>query len=193
MPEKTTTHSEQDSETIRVALRLLAASNPMDEFPQEANAALTRLVEQLEVAMHRCTFPECVEGEKPERCGRCGDALALQSVTNELARMKEQYALLQNKFDLMCEENADNLKDVERLEEQYETLLDLLRVSVGFWVATPQEFIEAQHPVPNRDKVKQIAALLSNPAKSHDYSGAEWQGEGPEPPWASNTDKREGE
>jgi hypothetical protein len=72
------THSEQDSETIRVALRLLAASNPMDEFPQEANAALTRLVEQVEALQRENAAHDYWKGKYEER----GD---------ELADLKEQF------------------------------------------------------------------------------------------------------
>ena len=64
------------------------------------------------------------------------------------------------------ESNAQRwMTEAEDLKEQIETLEELLRVSVGFWIATPQEFIDAQHRVPDRDKVEQIAAIVSTPAK----------------------------
>lgn len=50
-------------------------------------AALANVKAEVARLTVKCAFPSCVEGEKPEWCGRCGDAQRAEAAETEVARL----------------------------------------------------------------------------------------------------------
>jgi hypothetical protein len=96
--------------------------------------------EALERQRVKCVFPACVDGEKPEWCGCCGDALRAESAEAEVRQLREQRDKARRdraRFYLEMRRLTEGLRDLikeapEALDQNavwVDDLLDLLSAS----------------------------------------------------------------
>lgn len=111
---------------------------------------VVRLFEQLEAAERHKNYSGWGAAERASR--------AADENFRRVKQLEEQLETARIRGEALA--NA-----VEIIQEERDKLIDLLRVSVGFWIATPKELVKARHHVPHRDKVGEIASYVSTPAK----------------------------